>query len=240
MVYVVRGPPLLAKCRCDNPRHLASGNVSIIGFRRGEGWSNPWIEWPFRKIYRVRKYLFKNPPYEVFWRRPILWISTPLGETRDSHGLSIASERLAMALLLPGRMSPPPTPATNSDPRVPSSPPKYALDTDPTHGKECILGVSNHEKKYRTSRAGDLDASVHIIQFNAPRTKAPRQLLIRGLYLPYFNPPSPQPYKTLHGYTVTNAHYEEVGVTADVHASAPPSEAAAAAPPAGASEGVVC
>jgi hypothetical protein len=45
---------------------------------------------------------------------------------------------------------------------------------------------------------------------------------------------SPLPYQAWHGYMVANAHREEVEVSADGLASATPSGAAAAAPPAGA------
>jgi hypothetical protein len=45
---------------------------------------------------------------------------------------------------------------------------------------------------------------------------------------------SPLPCQAWHGYGVTNAHHVEVEVGADGHASATPSGAAAAAPPAGA------
>jgi hypothetical protein len=48
-----------------------------------------------------------------------------------------------------------------------------------------------------------------------------------------FTPPGPQPCQTLHGYRFINAHHDEVAVSADGIASAPPSEAAAAAQPAG-------
>jgi hypothetical protein len=40
------------------------------------------------------------------------------------------------------------------------------------------------------------------------------------------HPPSPQPCTAWHGYRVSNAHHEEVGVSADWLASAPPSGAA--------------
>jgi hypothetical protein len=59
-------------------------------------------------------------------------------------------------------------------------------------------------------------------------------LLIRGSQPPVFTPPSPQSCHAWHGYRVTSAHFEEVGVNADGHASAPPSGAAAAPPPSGA------
>jgi hypothetical protein len=42
---------------------------------------------------------------------------------------------------------------------------------------------------------------------------------------------SPLPYQAWHGYRVTNAHRVEVEVSAEGHASAPPSGAAAAALP---------
>jgi hypothetical protein len=43
---------------------------------------------------------------------------------------------------------------------------------------------------------------------------------------------SPLPCQAWHGYGVTSAHRVEVEVGADGHANAPPSGAAAAAPPA--------
>jgi hypothetical protein len=46
---------------------------------------------------------------------------------------------------------------------------------------------------------------------------------------------SPQPCQASHGYGATNAHRVEMEVGADGHASAPPSGAVAATPPAGAS-----
>jgi hypothetical protein len=45
---------------------------------------------------------------------------------------------------------------------------------------------------------------------------------------------SPLPYQAWHGYGVTSADRAEVEVGDDGHASAPPSGAAAAEPPAGA------
>jgi hypothetical protein len=59
-------------------------------------------------------------------------------------------------------------------------------------------------------------------------------MMISGSQPPDFNPPSPQPRQASHGYRVTKAHQEEVGVSADGPTSAPPSRAVAAAPPAGA------
>jgi hypothetical protein len=47
-------------------------------------------------------------------------------------------------------------------------------------------------------------------------------------------PPSPLPCHAWHSYKVTITYHEEVGVSADGHASATPSVAAAAAPPASA------
>jgi hypothetical protein len=69
--------------------------------------------------------------------------------------------------------------------------------------------------------------------FQNPPYRASRQLMI---------PPitavgtsfSPLPCQAWHGYGITSAHRVEVEVDADGHASAPPSGAAAAAPPAGA------
>jgi hypothetical protein len=60
-----------------------------------------------------------------------------------------------------------------------------------------------------------------------------RQVLILRIAIAGFTPPNSQPCHARHGYKVTNAHYEEVEVSADGPACAPPSEAAAAVPPAG-------
>jgi hypothetical protein len=37
MVYAVRGAPLYAESRCDDPRHPALGSVSMTWYRLGEG-----------------------------------------------------------------------------------------------------------------------------------------------------------------------------------------------------------
>jgi hypothetical protein len=82
---------------------------------------------------------------------------------------------------------------TTSDPSVPSSPQNDPSDTYPACRHESFQEVSRLEKKYRTSRAGDLDDGVQIIYFKALRTKASRHVLIRGSQPPDFTPPSPQP-----------------------------------------------
>jgi hypothetical protein len=69
--------------------------------------------------------------------------------------------------------------------------------------------------------------------FQNPPYMASRNMLIAritvaGTYC------SPLPCHAWHNYMVTNAHRVEVEVGADGHASAPPSGAAAATPPAGA------
>jgi hypothetical protein len=43
-----------------------------------------------------------------------------------------------------------------------------------------------------------------------------------GPHPPDFTPHGPQPCQAWHSYRVTSAHHEEVGVSADGHASAPP------------------
>jgi hypothetical protein len=75
---------------------------------------------------------------------------------------------------------------------------------------------------------------VLIIFLKALCTLASRHLLIARIAAVGFTPPGPQPCQALYGYRVANAHHEEVGVSADGAASAPPYGAAAAAPPAGA------
>jgi hypothetical protein len=60
-------------------------------------------------------------------------------------------------------------------------------------------------------------------------------LLIARMRAARFTPPSSQPCQAWHGYRATNTtHHEEIGVSADGHASAPPFGAAAASPSAGA------
>jgi hypothetical protein len=77
---------------------------------------------------------------------------------------------------------------------------------------------------------------VYIDSFKHPSCIASRQLLITQIATAGFTPPSPQPCTGWHGYRVTGAHHEDVGMSADGHAKAPPSRAAAAAPPAGATK----
>jgi hypothetical protein len=69
--------------------------------------------------------------------------------------------------------------------------------------------------------------------FQNPSYKASRQLMITRIAAAGTSF-SPLPCQARHGYMVTNAHRVEVEVVADGHASAPPSGAAAAAPPEGA------
>jgi hypothetical protein len=124
-------------------------------------------------------------------------------------------------VLLPGCLPPAPTPAANSDPPVHSSPQNAPSDACPVRRHESMQEVSNLEKKYRASRAGARDVGVKMIFSKALRSEASRQLLIRGSQPPNFTPPRPQPYQAWHGYRVTSAHHEEVGVSADGSASAP-------------------
>jgi hypothetical protein len=72
-----------------------------------------------------------------------------------------------------------------------------------------------------------------IMFFQSPPYRASRQLLIPRIAA-VGTSFSPLPCQACHGYRVTGAHRVEVEVGADGHASAPLSEAAAAAPPAGA------
>ena len=72
-----------------------------------------------------------------------------------------------------------------------------------------------------------------IMFFQNPPYKASRQLLIPRIAA-VGTSLSPLPCQTWHSYMVTSAHRVEVEVGADGHASASPSGAAAAAPPAGA------
>jgi hypothetical protein len=67
MVYVVRGPPLRAVCRYDNPRHTARGSLLITGYILGEG----LVEHKDRvavpqKMVGTGIFFSKNPPYRVF------------------------------------------------------------------------------------------------------------------------------------------------------------------------------
>jgi hypothetical protein len=76
VVYVVRGPPIRALCRYDNPRHIASGSLSITTCRLGEGLVEHTDRSPLRKSWWVREYLSTNPPYRFFRRRMIMRTST--------------------------------------------------------------------------------------------------------------------------------------------------------------------
>jgi hypothetical protein len=69
--------------------------------------------------------------------------------------------------------------------------------------------------------------------FQNPPYMAFRQLLIQRIAV-VGTSFSPLPRQAWHGYGATSAHRVEVEVGADGHANAPPSGAAAAAPPAGA------
>jgi hypothetical protein len=73
-----------------------------------------------------------------------------------------------------------------------------------------------------------------IMFFQNPPYRASRQVLITRIAA-VGTSFSPLPCQAWHGYMVTSAHRVEVEVGADGLANAPPSGAAAAAPPAGAS-----
>jgi hypothetical protein len=72
-----------------------------------------------------------------------------------------------------------------------------------------------------------------IMIFQNPMYMASRQLMIPRIAAAGTSF-SPLPCQARHGYRVANAHMMEVKVGADGHASAPPSMANAATPPAGA------
>jgi hypothetical protein len=89
------------------------------------------------------------------------------------------------------------------------------------------------------ARAGELGASVYLQSFK-PSVHGFSTIgdsVDRNCRLA---PPSTLPREAWHGYMVTIAHHEEVGVSADGHAGAPPSGAAAAGPPTGAVRVCVC
>jgi hypothetical protein len=95
------------------------------------------------------------------------------------------------------------------------------------------MRVFSRGKTYRTSRAGDLGAGVRIFIFPKPPYTASRQLLIARIAAAGTSS-SPIPYHAWHGYKATTVYRVEVEVGADGPASAPPSGAAAEAPPASA------
>jgi hypothetical protein len=64
--------------------------------------------------------------------------------------------------------------------------------------------------------------SVHIVSLKAICTEASRQSRIARIVAAGLAPPSSQPCQAWHGYTVTITLYDEVRVSADGHASAPP------------------
>jgi hypothetical protein len=108
VVYVVRRPHVRAVYRCDKPRHIALGSLSIIGYRLGRGWSNTVIESPLRKRWWARKYLFKNLRTGLFRRQMIMWRSAArlcrssgcdpspacVASRLVPHGWSAVSERI--------------------------------------------------------------------------------------------------------------------------------------------------
>jgi hypothetical protein len=99
---------------------------------------------------------------------------------------------------------------------------KQFSNTCPARRQDNIKGVSSFEKKHQTCRAGDLDVGVHIIFKKALRIEASRKLRIRVSQPPDFTPPSSQPCQARHGYRVTKAHCEKVGLSVDELASAMP------------------
>jgi hypothetical protein len=121
----------------------------------------------------------------------VVFLASPRGETRVPHGVSAVSECPAQA---PHPNCPPTTstPVANSNPSVPSPPPNDPSDIGPARRMKRMHGASSLEKKYRTSRAGYLDASLHITFQKSLRSEASRQL-VRGPQPPGFTPPSPQP-----------------------------------------------
>jgi hypothetical protein len=66
--------------------------------------------------------------------------------------------------------------------------------------------------------------------FQNPPYMASRQLVIPRIAVAGTSL-SPLPCQAWHGYMVTSAHRVETVVSTDIHASAPPSGAVAAAPP---------
>jgi hypothetical protein len=85
---------------------------------------------------------------------------------------------------------------------------------------------------------GQAEREIHVLVygysvFQNPPYMASRQLLIPRIAA-FSTSLSPLPCQAWHGYGVASTHRVEVEVGADGHASAAPSGAAAAAPPAGA------
>jgi hypothetical protein len=89
-------------------------------------------------------------------------------------------------------------------------------------------------KTHRTGREGDRGAGSVNNYFQKPSVHGfpiSNDRVDRSCRL---TSPSPLPCHAWHGNRVTNSHHEEVGVSVDVHASAPPSGATAVTPPIGA------
>jgi hypothetical protein len=82
----------------------------------------------------------------------------------------------------------------------PSRRQENSSNTCPARGHESIRGVSSFGKKHRTSRAGDLDAGVHIVFQTFLRIQASRQRLIRGSQPPDFTCQAPNHVR--HGTVV--------------------------------------
>jgi hypothetical protein len=124
-------------------------------------------------------------------------------------------------------------PRPTVDPSVPPFSKKFRRQRPrPLVGRVSVSIKSR--KTDRTDRAGDSCSRVRILCFSKTlRTWLPSQLLIpRIAAAGTFS--NPLPCQAWHGYIINDAHRVEVEVDADGHPSAPPSGAAAAAPPAGA------
>jgi hypothetical protein len=155
------------------------------------------------------------------------------GRLKALEGLATASERRALALL---PICPPLVPTPSSLRRSVRTllRQKYFANAAPAPSSGEYLRVFSRGKDISDMPSGrSLCRCTDIMFFQNPPYRASRVLMIpriAGVGTSF----CPLPCQAWHGYMVTSAHRLEVEVSADGHASAPLSGAAAAAPPAGA------
>jgi hypothetical protein len=128
--------------------------------------------------------------------------------------------------------------AISDDPPVPSPPKNISqILPPPPYHESTYIRAFNREKKIGNVEREILVPVYGHYDFQNPQYMASRKLLIARIAATGTSL-SPLPCQAWHGYMVTSAYRVEVEVCADGPASAPPSGAAAATPPAGAFWGV--
>jgi hypothetical protein len=119
--------------------------------------------------------------------------------------------------LLPGCPPPVPTPAPHRR-SVRTLAKKYSqLPLASVSGEDPR--ICSREKNIGLAERDILVLEACIKCLGSPPYMAPRLLPIALITNAGFTPLSPQPCQASHGYRVTNAHHEEVRVSADLHSS---------------------